>query len=125
MSGAIKTCIYERYVASELRLPCGHLWDAESLVHRLLPLELEGLVGHLAQHLHTLPMHGFSNRAPRPVCTHTFATKHRQWRQEDCWVTFSRSRSTGVGASGGAVGSTSVMRPLPSISPSTCTRTED
>jgi hypothetical protein len=103
-----------------------HLGDAESLVHRLLPLELEGFIGHLAQHLHTCHMQGMSKTAPRTVSTPAPCNiNHRQWHQEHCRITFSRSRSTGVGASGGAVGSTRVMRPLPSISPSTCPRHHD
>ncbi len=38
------------------------------------------------------------------------------------WPTFSRSKSTGVGESGGASLSTSVMRPLPLMLPITYTK---
>mmetsp|Transcript_1434 Transcript_1434/g.4268 ORF Transcript_1434/g.4268 Transcript_1434/m.4268 type:complete len:293 (+) Transcript_1434:630-1508(+) len=79
-----------------------------------------------------LPTAGSRSTLSSASSTYVPSGSERGWPGDSGWrwnlkvllgilpSTFSRSRSTGMGSSGGASGSRSVMRPLPLMLPSTC-----
>lgn len=70
----------------------------------------------------TRALHTLSGAARPSIHTHNYSLEpHTRASRHPRSLTFSRSRSTAGGVPGGAFLSTSVMRPLPSMLPITCT----